>query len=101
MLFEGVVLYNDLSNDDELFDSHGDYQFDIYRLMKNNLENVWQRFEPFNNILWLHYIVDKLINGARYKNSKSRKHRAAIDDLMVIRDEITEYKSALESVSNM
>lgn len=101
MLFEGVVLYSDLSNDDDLFTSHGDYQFDIYRLMKSNLENDWQRFEPFNNILWLHYIVDKLINGARYKSNKNRKHRSAIEDLMVIRDEITNYKSAVDSVSNL
>lgn len=98
MLYEGIVLYNDLSNDQELFTAHGDYQFDIYRLMKSNLENDWQRFEPFNNILWLHYIVDKLINGARYKNTKSRKHRLAIEELMVIRDEITNYKSAVESI---
>lgn len=101
MLCEGVVLYNDLSNDEELFTAGGDYQFDIYRLMKGNLGNDWRRFEPFNNILWLHYIVDKLINGARYKNTKSRKHRLAIEDLMVVRDEILDYKSAVESVSNI
>ncbi|KAJ6648306.1 Serine/threonine-protein kinase haspin like [Pseudolycoriella hygida] len=99
MLYDGIVLYNDLSNDEELFTAEGDYQFEIYRFMKNNLENDWQRFEPFNNILWLHYIIDKLINGARYKNTKSRKHRSAIEELMVIRDEITNYKSAAESAN--
>lgn len=98
MSYEGIVLYNDLSNDREIFTAHGDYQFDIYRLMKNNLENNWERFEPFNNILWLHYIIDKLINGVRYNNTKSRKHRLAIEDLMVIRDEITNYKSAVDSI---
>lgn len=34
MLYDGCVLYNDLANDEELFEATGDYQFDIYRLMK-------------------------------------------------------------------
>ncbi|KAJ6648324.1 Serine/threonine-protein kinase haspin like [Pseudolycoriella hygida] len=103
MLSDGIVLYNDLSNDEDLFTGNDDYQYEIYRLVRSNLENDWQRFEPFNNVLWLHYIIDKLINGARYKNTKSRKHRSAIEELMVIRDEITNYKSAAETtpVENM
>lgn len=101
MLYEDIVLYNDLSNDDELFTAHGDYQFDIYRLMKSNLDNDWTRFQPFNNVLWLHYIVDKLINGARYKYPKTRKHRLVIDDLMVVRDELINYKSAVEAIASV
>lgn len=31
---EGVVIFNDLGQDPELFLAEGDYQFDIYRLMK-------------------------------------------------------------------
>lgn len=32
--FDDVVIFNDLSLDNELFAATGDYQFDIYRLMK-------------------------------------------------------------------
>lgn len=38
MVFEGCCFYNDLSHDEELFSASGDYQFDIYRSMKNRLE---------------------------------------------------------------
>lgn len=32
--FDDVVIFNNLSLDNELFAATGDYQFDIYRLMK-------------------------------------------------------------------
>lgn len=32
--FDGVVIFNDLSLDNELFAAQGDYQFEIYRLMQ-------------------------------------------------------------------
>lgn len=38
MIYDGCCLYNDLSNDDELFSANGDYQFDIYRFMKTRLK---------------------------------------------------------------
>lgn len=31
---DGVMVYNDLSQDEELFTAEGDYQFEIYRLMQ-------------------------------------------------------------------
>lgn len=37
IIHEGVCIFNDLSVDPELFASHGDYQFDIYRMMQNEL----------------------------------------------------------------
>lgn len=34
MEFDGVVIFNDLSLDKDLFTAKGDYQFEIYRLMQ-------------------------------------------------------------------
>lgn len=98
MVFEGCCLYNDLSNDDELFSASGDYQFDIYRFMKNHLVNQWDRYEPYTNILWLHYTIDKMINGARYRNNKNKKHRSAIQDMMQLRDELLDYKNSCDYI---
>lgn len=38
MVYDGAVLYDNLARDDELFESQGDYQFDIYRLMRARVE---------------------------------------------------------------
>lgn len=101
MVVNGFAHYNNLSTDDELFAATGDYQFDIYRYMKNQLDNCWERFAPYNNILWLHYVIDKMIDGARYKNKKNKQHRAAIDDLMQLRDEFLDYKSTVDFVQTV
>lgn len=38
MVYDGAVLYDNLARDEELFQSTGDYQFDIYRLMRSRVE---------------------------------------------------------------
>lgn len=40
MLHDDNIIYNDLSKETGLFESTGDYQFDMYRLMKNELKYV-------------------------------------------------------------
>lgn len=85
-----------MSNDKELFAASGDYQFVIYRLMRTRLDDDWSRFNPYTNVLWLHYVVDKLVCGVRYQSPKTRNHCQAYDKLMNIRDKVIEYKSALD-----
>lgn len=92
------TLYNDLSKDKELFVATGDYQFDIYRLMRKCLDDEWTRFNPKTNVLWVHYVVDKLVCGVRYQSSKTRNHCNAIDKLMAIRDTVVDYQSAASLV---
>lgn len=96
IVYKHCCLYQDLAADPELFEATGDYQFDIYRLMKTQTDNQWEIFEPYTNILWLHYVADKMIDGARYSSKKAVKHRQMIDQLMKIRDDMLEYKSASE-----
>ncbi|XP_012549826.1 serine/threonine-protein kinase haspin homolog isoform X2 [Bombyx mori] len=93
-----AALYNDLADDDGLFDAVGDYQFEVYRLMKSKLGNDWKNFEPYTNILWLHYTVDKMITALRYKRTNTKIHKHYIDKLKGIKNRILDYKSATDFV---
>ncbi|XP_030768281.1 uncharacterized protein LOC115891840 [Sitophilus oryzae] len=97
---DGVVIFNDLGLDPDLFVAEGDYQFEIYRLMRNKNNNDWERFEPYTNVLWLHYIVKKAIKELRYKNTKTKVHAKGLEDLQSIEEEILSYKSASEFVES-
>ncbi|XP_042298286.1 serine/threonine-protein kinase haspin [Sceloporus undulatus] len=64
---DGLTVYCDLSTDEEVFQGRGDYQFDIYRRMREENLNNWADYFPHSNILWLHYLVDKLLKEVSYK----------------------------------
>ncbi|XP_035672116.1 serine/threonine-protein kinase haspin-like [Branchiostoma floridae] len=66
---DGQPLYCDLSADPTLFTGEGDYQFDIYRKMKEENQNDWKRHHPFTNVLWLDYLASKLLTK-KFKSSK-------------------------------
>ncbi|XP_076265962.1 uncharacterized protein LOC143199771 [Rhynchophorus ferrugineus] len=95
---QGVVIFNDLGSDPDLFIAEGDYQFDIYRLMKEKNDNDWRKYEPFTNILWLHYILRKSITDLRYKNTSTKVHKRGIEDLQSMERDILRYRSASEFV---
>lgn len=74
---DGLTVFCDLSTDEEVFQGGGDYQFDIYRQMREENANNWADYFPHSNILWLHYLADKLLKEVSYKNkatSSSLKH---------------------------
>lgn len=96
IVYKNICLYQDLAADPLLFEAVGDYQFDIYRQMQTHTEDSWERYEPYTNILWLHYLIDKMISGARYTSKKNQKHRNVIEQLMKVRDELLDLKSAFE-----
>ncbi|XP_018775001.3 serine/threonine-protein kinase haspin [Serinus canaria] len=64
---DGLTVFCDLSTDLELFQGTGDPQFDIYRKMKEENSNSWTDYHPHSNVLWLHYLADKLLKAMRYK----------------------------------
>lgn len=115
-----MQFYNDLSKDDDLFMASGDYQFDIYRLMKEKLgwvvfiyfrqnnvknhfyfSNNWNKFEPYTNILWLHYLVDKMMHGVQYKQKNNKKHLTNIDNTFKnYQENILKFKSSEDFAKN-
>lgn len=101
IIYKDCCLFQDLAADPELFEASGDYQFDVYRLMQTQTNNCWETFEPFTNVLWLHYLIDKMIDGARYSAKKTAvKHRKVIGDMMKLRDELLDYKCATDFFEN-
>lgn len=53
--------------DEDLFTGEGDYQFEIYRLMRKENNNCWGDYHPYNNVLWLHYLTDKILKQMTFK----------------------------------
>ncbi|XP_043290164.1 uncharacterized protein [Venturia canescens] len=100
MSYQGCSIFNDLSMDEDLFVAQGEYQFEIYRLMRYKLENNWQRFEPYTNILWLHYILDKMITAVRYRRKNTKVHKNGILELQLLKDKILDFDSAVDFVTN-
>ncbi|KAI5124739.1 hypothetical protein M0805_005374 [Coniferiporia weirii] len=57
---------------EEIFQGEGDYQYDVYRMMREYSKNEWQSFRPLTNVMWLHYLADKLINHKHIRKPPSR-----------------------------
>ncbi|KAK7207033.1 hypothetical protein BZA70DRAFT_234522 [Myxozyma melibiosi] len=66
---EGVVFSS--MDDPALYNGRGDYQFDIYRFVRNSNQRRrsgkptqrfdWSLYVPRTNTLWLHYLAERLI----------------------------------------
>ncbi|KAM6496068.1 hypothetical protein JOM56_008774 [Amanita muscaria] len=63
--------------DEEVFMGEGDYQFDVYRLMKQHAAPHWASFNPLTNVMWLHYLVLKLLQSKRLRPPTARAGHAA------------------------
>ncbi|BGP45008.1 hypothetical protein JCM10450v2_000823 [Rhodotorula kratochvilovae] len=67
---EGRVLF-DAFEDDELFEGEGEYQFEVYRLMRalvvQREGGRWEGSERRTNVLWLHYLALKLLHSKRLR----------------------------------
>ncbi|XP_076055962.1 haspin isoform X1 [Oratosquilla oratoria] len=92
------VVFNNLSQDPELFESEGDYQFEVYRLMKKATKNDWEKFNPYTNVLWLHYILDKMETECYYKNVKTKVHQTNLKEIRQLKSSMLDYRSATDFV---
>ncbi|KAI3353200.1 hypothetical protein L3Q82_019760 [Scortum barcoo] len=89
----------DISKDEELFMGQGDYQFDIYRLMRQENGNNWSNYHPHTNVLWLHYLCSKLLS-MKYRGSGGRGAKDVREELTRFYDNILQYSSATEALQN-
>ncbi|KAF9651097.1 hypothetical protein BDM02DRAFT_3139766 [Thelephora ganbajun] len=57
----------------EVFEGEGDYQFDIYRMMRDHNSGSWKEYRPLTNVMWLHYLLRKLISSKGLRAPAPRK----------------------------
>lgn len=89
----------DISQDEELFMGQGDYQFDIYRQMRQENGNDWSTYNPHSNVLWIHYLCSKLLN-MKYSRSRCRGNKDMRGKLSSFYDNVLQYSSATEVLQN-
>ena len=68
------------------------------RMMQTEVNDNWEKFQPKTNIMWLDYLLDKLINVVPYKNKRSQVHKKALREMKNIKSSVMEYPSALAYV---
>ena len=71
---DGCSMFCDLSTNPALFEGKGDIIFDTYRGMMYETGNIWKEYRPYTNVLWLHYLVDKLLRYVTYPDSSIKEH---------------------------
>ncbi|XP_039147321.1 serine/threonine-protein kinase haspin homolog isoform X3 [Drosophila simulans] len=86
--------FNDLSRDEELFQATGDYQYDVYRMMRNEVKNNWSSFSPKTNIIWLSYVIVKILDSVKYKSINTKVHRMYINKIKELQNIIMTFQSA-------
>ncbi|XP_073326586.1 uncharacterized protein haspin [Pagrus major] len=89
----------DISKDEALFMGQGDYQFDIYRLMRQENGNNWTEYHPHTNVLWLHYLCSKLLS-MKYRGSGGRGAKDTRAELTRFYGNVLQYSSATEALQN-
>lgn len=68
---DGTVMF-DAFEDECIFEGEGDYQFDIYRMMRDYVKSDWEGFHPLTNLMWLHYLSTKLLEHKKLKAPSAR-----------------------------
>ena len=60
----------------------GDYQFECYRIMKQLNAADWTTYRPTTNVVWLHYLVQKLLKEKKLKKPSARPVSAAANQVL-------------------
>ena len=63
--------------------------------MRAEVENRWNRFRPRTNVLWLDYLLDKLIRSVPYRcKASGAANRRSLAALKKLKARMLEYDSA-------
>lgn len=64
------------------------------------LSNCWSNYNPHSNVLWLHYLADKLLSIKYKSKAQSNQQRTLKIALKSFQSEILNYPSATEALMN-
>ncbi|KAJ3235592.1 Serine/threonine-protein kinase haspin [Chytriomyces hyalinus] len=94
---EESLLYNKM-DDEEIFEGEGDYQFDIYRMMKEEVQGKWESFCPRTNLMWFNYLVHKMVKAKSLPTAGAlaKKNRKLLTDFQ---KRLLDYRDTSEMVS--
>ncbi|PAA72154.1 hypothetical protein BOX15_Mlig015665g1 [Macrostomum lignano] len=93
----GYVLYIDMSGDEGIFVGDGDYQFEVYRMMRRDCSDDWRKFNPRTNLMWLHYLLDKLLTSTVFPR-RDPDSLAVQSELAALHDCLLSYDSCQQLV---
>lgn len=80
-------------------DSSLDPQYQVYKNMRASIKSgSWEVFNPYSNILWLHFVLDRLLSGIKRPSALS-KDLALYTQLTELKERLKIYKSAAEAKS--
>ena len=68
-------------------------------MMRQHTNDEWQEFHPKTNVMWLHYMLDKLTTEVLYKNKKSKTHLSAMKKMRYLKNGFLQYDSAYAYVA--
>ncbi|KAI8611896.1 hypothetical protein BC830DRAFT_620306 [Chytriomyces sp. MP71] len=76
----GDRLYFNKMDDESFFTGEGDYQFDIYRMMREETDGAWDAFFPKTNLMWIGYLLYKLLKAKSlpHAGSVAKQSRLAL-----------------------
>ena len=67
--------------------------------MRTHTNGEWEGFHPKTNVMWLHYLLDKLTSEISYKNKKSKTHLSALGKMRRMKNGFLEFDSAYDYVT--
>ncbi|XP_065223143.1 serine/threonine-protein kinase haspin homolog isoform X2 [Planococcus citri] len=97
------ILFYDIGTSPGLFsgDSSSDFQFEVYRLMRNAVKNNWKEFSPKTNVYWLKYLLTKMANKDRYAKPGTKIHRKNFKAIEELADTVEKCSSSKDLIKKL
>ncbi|KAL8946023.1 MAG: hypothetical protein Q9222_007524 [Ikaeria aurantiellina] len=70
------TIFNDLDQQDGLFDGEGHPQYEVYREMKATIgqhDQNWESFQPMTNVLWLNHLLVMLMEYTQEEDERGEQ----------------------------